>query len=180
MRFTIDREQFLKSLNAVGHAIAPKIAIAMLANYRIALTEKGLEILGSNNEISIRSIVPYMIGGREIIRAGILAVDAGQMEAARSLGLSKGTSMMLVVLPQAIKNILPALANELDTMVKESSICSVLGMAELMWGAKTVANTTYKTLSPYVLAALVYFLINFPASKAIEAIERRMRRGDRR
>ena len=71
MRFTIDREQFLKSLNAVGHAIAPKIAIAMLANYRIALTEKGLEILGSNNEISIRSIVPYMIGGREIIRAGI-------------------------------------------------------------------------------------------------------------
>ena len=116
----------------------------------------------------------------EIIRAGILAVDAGQMEAARSLGLSKGTSMMLVVLPQAIKNILPALANELVTMVKESSICSVLGMAELMWGAKTVANTTYKTLSPYVLAALVYFLINFPASKAIEAIERRMRRGDRR
>jgi ABC-type amino acid transport system permease subunit len=102
------------------------------------------------------------------------------MEAAHSLGLSKGTSMMLVVLPQAIKNILPALANELVTMVKESSICSVLGMAELMWGAKTVANTTYKTLSPYVLAALVYFLINFPASKETEAIESRMRRGDRR
>ncbi len=116
----------------------------------------------------------------EIIRAGILAVDAGQMEAARSLGLSKVKSMRLVVLPQAIKNILPALANELVTMVKESSICSILGMAELIWGAKTVANTTYKTLSPYVLAAFVYFLINFPASKGIEAIERRMRRGDRR
>ena len=102
------------------------------------------------------------------------------MEAARSLGLSKVKSMRLVVLPQAIKNILPALANELVTMVKESSICSILGMAELIWGAKTVANTTYKTLSPYVLAAFVYFLINFPASKGIEAIERRMRRGDRR
>ena len=111
----------------------------------------------------------------EIIRAGILAVDAGQMEAARSLGLSKVKSMRLVVLP-----LLPALANELVTMVKESSICSILGMAELIWGAKTVANTTYKTLSPYVLAAFVYFLINFPASKGIEAIERRMRRGDRR
>ena len=115
----------------------------------------------------------------EIIRAGILAVDSRQNEAARSLGLSSWQSMKLVVLPQAIKNILPALANELVTMVKESSICSVLGMTELIWGAKTVATTTYKTLSPYVLAALVYFIINYPASKAIEAIERRMRRGDR-
>lgn len=115
----------------------------------------------------------------EIFRAGILAVDAGQMEAARSLGLSKYQGMKLIVLPQAIKNILPALANELVTMVKESSICSILGMAELIWGAKTVATTTYKTLSPYVLAAFIYFLINFPASKGIEAVERRMRRGDR-
>ncbi len=115
----------------------------------------------------------------EIIRAGILAVDVGQMEAARSLGLSKQKSMQLVILPQAVKNILPALANELVTMVKESSVCSILGMTELIWGAKTVANTTLKTLSPYVLAAFVYFLINFPASKAIEAVERRMRRGDR-
>ncbi len=115
----------------------------------------------------------------EIIRAGILAVDAGQTEAARSLGLTAWQSMRLVVLPQAIKNILPALANELVTMVKESSVCSVLGMSELIWGAKTVASTTYKTLSPYVLAAIVYFAINYPASKAIEAIERRMRRGDK-
>ena len=115
----------------------------------------------------------------EIFRAGILAVDSGQTEAARSLGLSSWQSMKLVVLPQAIKNILPALANELVTMVKESSICSVLGMTELIWGAKTVASTTYKTLAPYVLAAIVYFVINFPASKAIEAVERRMRRGDK-
>ncbi len=115
----------------------------------------------------------------EIIRAGILAVDAGQMEAARSLGLTKGQGMRLIVLPQAVKNILPALANELVTMVKESSICSILGMSELIWGAKTVANTTLKTLSPYVLAAIVYFALNFPASKAIEAIERRLRRADR-
>ena len=115
----------------------------------------------------------------EIFRAGILAVDKGQTEAARSLGLSAWQGMRLVVLPQAIKNILPALANELVTMVKESSICSVLGMSELIWGAKTVASTTYKTLSPYVLAALIYFAINYPASKAIEAVERRMRRGDK-
>ena len=115
----------------------------------------------------------------EIFRAGILAVDAGQMEAARSLGLSKWQGMKLVVLPQAIKNVLPTLANEVVTMVKESSICSMLGMAELMFGAKAVASTTYISLAPYTLAALIYFCINYPASKAIEAVERRMRRGDR-
>ena len=115
----------------------------------------------------------------EIFRAGILAVVAGQMEAARSLGLSKWQGMKLVVLPQAIKNVLPALANEVVTMVKESSICSMLGMAELMFGAKAVASTTYISLAPYTLAALIYFCINYPASKAIEAVERRMRRGDR-
>ena len=115
----------------------------------------------------------------EIFRAGILAVDKGQMEAARSLGLSNWQSMRLVVLPQAIKNILPALANEVVTMVKESSICSVLGMAEMMFAAKTIAGSTGISLAPYTLAALVYFCINYPASKGIEAIERRMRRGDK-
>ena len=114
----------------------------------------------------------------EIFRGGILAVDKGQMEAARSLGLTQWQGMKFVVLPQAIKNILPSLANEVITMVKESSICSTYGMMELMWGAKTVAATTYVTLGPYVLAAIIYFCVNFPASKAIEAIERRMRRGD--
>ncbi len=116
----------------------------------------------------------------EIFRAGILAVDGGQMEAARSLGLSKWKAMKLVVLPQAVKNILPTLANEMVTMVKESSICMALGMQELMWGAKTVASSTYISIGPYILAAIIYFCINFPASKAIEAVERRMRRGDQR
>ena len=115
----------------------------------------------------------------EIFRAGILAVDAGQTEAARSLGLSSWQSMRLVVLPQAIKNILPTLANELVTMVKESSICSTIGMMDLMWGAKNVAATTFISVGPYMVAALIYFCINYPASKAIEAIERRMRRGDK-
>ena len=115
----------------------------------------------------------------EIFRAGILAVDIGQTEAARSLGLSQWQNMKLVVLPQAIKNVLPALANEIVTMVKESSICMTLGMAELMFCSKTVASSTYITLAPYVLAAFLYFIINYPASKAIEAVERRMRRGDK-
>ena len=115
----------------------------------------------------------------DVIYMTIEQKDKGQTEAARSLGLSSWQSMRLVVLPQAIKNVLPALANEVVTMVKESSICSVLGMAEIMYTAQAVAGNSYITLSPYVLAAIIYFCINYPASKAIEAIERRMRRGDK-
>ena len=115
----------------------------------------------------------------EIFRAGILAVDAGQTEASRSLGLSSWQTMRLVVLPQAIKNILPTLANEVITMVKESSICSTIGMMDLMWGARNVAATTFISVGPFMVAALIYFCINYPAGKAIEAIERRMRRGDK-
>ena len=92
----------------------------------------------------------------------------------------KVKGMKMVVLPQAIKNVLPALANEIVTMVKESSICSMLGIADLMFVAKTTCSSTYISLAPYTLAAVIYFCINFPASKAIEAVERRMRRGDMR
>ena len=115
----------------------------------------------------------------EIIRGGIMAVDEGQNEAGRSLGLNFAQTMLYIIIPQALKNVLPALANEIVTMVKESSICSMLGMEELMFGAKAVASATYVSLAPYTLAALIYFCINYPASKAIEAVERRMRRGDK-
>jgi polar amino acid transport system permease protein len=116
----------------------------------------------------------------EIFRAGILAGDSGQMEAARSLGLSQGQSMRLVVLPQAIKNVLPALANEVITMVKESSVCMVLGMAEIMFTAQTIGGSTMITIGPYMVAAFTYFLITYPTSKVIDRIERSMRRGDKR
>ena len=115
----------------------------------------------------------------EIFRAGILAVDSGQMEAARSLGLSQSQSMRLVILPQAIKNVLPALANEVVTMIKESSICMMIGMSEIMFAAQTIAGSTYISVGPYMLAAIIYFVINYPTSKVIEHIERRMRRGDK-
>lgn len=137
--------------------------------------------------IRLNTFIPFVVAlalnssayVAEIFRAGILAVDSGQMEAARSLGLSKWDSMKLVVLPQAVKNVLPAIANEVVTMVKESSICSTYGTMELMWAAKTVAGSTMIGVGPYVLVAIIYFCINYPASKAIEAIERRMRRGDK-
>ena len=116
----------------------------------------------------------------EIIRSGIQSIDGGQTEAARSLGLTQTQNLRFIILPQAIKNVLPALANEVVTMVKESSICSTYGMMELTWAARNVAGTTTISVGPFVLVAAIYFCINFPASKAIEAIERRMRRGDKR
>ena len=84
----------------------------------------------------------------EIVRAGIDAVDKGQMEAARSLGMKKSTAMILIVVPQAIRNILPAIGNEFVTVIKESSMASVVGVGELMYAAKIVQGSTYRSLEP--------------------------------
>lgn len=113
----------------------------------------------------------------EIIRAGILAVDGGQNEAARSLGLSSWQSMKLVVLPQAIKNILPALGNEFVTVIKESSIVSVIGLADLMFRTNDVIALTFKSLACLAIAALCYFAMTFTGGRLIDLAERKMNHG---
>lgn len=113
----------------------------------------------------------------EIFRAGILAVDKGQMEAARSLGLPQGLAMRLVVLPQAIKNILPALGNEFVVVIKESSIVSVIGIAELMYNTGVVRGASFRPMEPLLVAAGIYFLLTFPLSKLMAYAERRMHHG---
>lgn len=112
----------------------------------------------------------------EIIRSGIQAVDIGQTEAARSLGFNKRQSMNLVVLPQAIKNILPALGNEFVTVIKESSIVSVIGIADLMYRTNGVKAKNYKTLECLFIAAMIYFILTFVGSRIISFLERRMNR----
>ena len=114
----------------------------------------------------------------EIIRSGIQAVDRGQTEAARSLGLNGGQTMLRVVLPQAVKNILPALGNEFVVVIKESSIVSIIGIADLMYKANTVRGNTFQPFEPLLVAAVVYFLLTFPLSKLLAYIERRMRKHD--
>ncbi|MDY2982867.1 MAG: amino acid ABC transporter permease, partial [Eubacteriales bacterium] len=110
----------------------------------------------------------------EVFRSGIQAVDRGQSEAARSLGLNKAQTMIHVVLPQAVRNILPALGNEFVTLVKESSICSTIGVSELMFGANLTRGATYQTMGPLLLAAGLYLCMTFPASKLLGYVERRM------
>jgi len=116
----------------------------------------------------------------EIIRSGIQSIDLGQTEAARSLGMSQWQNMRYIVLPQAIKNILPAIANEFVTIIKESSICWTIGVQEIMYAVNSVKAATYSIAEPLVIAALLYFCLTFPTSKIIEYFERKMSRGDKR
>lgn len=113
----------------------------------------------------------------EIIRSGIQAVDPGQMEAARSIGFTYGESMRKVILPQAVKNILPALGNEFVTVIKESSIVSVIGIADLMFRTNDVIAVTYRSLQALLIAALMYFVMTFFISRLISFAERKMKNG---
>jgi len=114
----------------------------------------------------------------EIIRAGIDAVDKGQMEAARSLGMNQRLAMFNVVIPQAFKNILPALGNEFVSVIKESSMVSVIGVAELMYNAGVVRGNTALGLEPVIIAAVIYFILTFTMTRALGYVERRMKASD--
>ena len=110
----------------------------------------------------------------EIIRSGISSIDKGQMEAARSLGLNHKQAMKKVILPQAIKNILPALVNEFITLIKESSITYTVGVGELMYAGKSISSGIYEPVRPFIYTALVYFIMTFCLSKAMGRLERRL------
>jgi polar amino acid transport system permease protein len=114
----------------------------------------------------------------EILRSGIQSIDIGQTEAARSLGLTQGQNMRYIVLPQTIKNILPAIANEFVTIIKERAVCMVLGMQEIMFTTKLVQNALFQPVEPLIVATVMYFVLTFPTSKIIQHFERKMRRGD--
>ena len=116
----------------------------------------------------------------EIIRSGIQSIDGGQSEAARSLGMNRRQTMVYIVLPQAIKNILPAIANEFVTIIKESSICYTIGVQEIMSAVNSVSSATFSIGEPLIIAACVYFCLTFPTSKIIAHFERKMSRGDKR
>lgn len=114
----------------------------------------------------------------EIIRSGIQSIDGGQTEAARSLGLTQGQNMRYIVLPQAIKNILPAIANEFVTIIKESAITYTIGVQDIMAAVNAAKGALYIIIEPLLVATLMYFCLTFPTSKLIAYFERRMRRGD--
>lgn len=113
----------------------------------------------------------------EIVRSGINAVPKGQTEAAYSLGIRPRQTMLKVILPQAIRNILPALGNEFVTIIKDSSLLATIGVMELYNGAQTTSSTTYQSLSPWLLVAVYYFVVTFITSRLVNLLERKLGKG---
>ncbi len=140
--------------------------------------------------IIIKSIFPVMVTAMisfginsgayvsEIIRAGIMAVDNGQLEASRSLGLSYGQSMFKVIVPQAIKNILPALGNEFIVLLKETSVAGYIALDDLTRAAMKIRNITYDPKTPLFIVAYLYLLMTIGLTKLLDGFERRLREGD--
>ncbi len=114
----------------------------------------------------------------ELIRSGLNAVDKGQMEAARSLGLSKAQAMAKIILPQAIKNILPAIGNECIALLKETSVAGYVAIVDLTKAATNIRNTTFDAVNPLIVLALVYLIIVVVMTKLLAILERRLRRSD--
>lgn len=144
----------------------------------------GLNAFGIKFSAMTSSVIALSVNSAayvaEIIRSGIDAVDNGQMEAARSLGMPQAMSMRHIILPQAIKNILPAIGNEFVAVIKESSMASVIGVSEIMYASKIVTGATYRSMEPLMIAAVFYFVITFSLGRLMGYFERRMKASDSR
>ncbi len=116
----------------------------------------------------------------EIVRSGIMSIDKGQMEAGRSLGLSYANTMRLVILPQAFKNVLPAMGNELITLLKETSMVTVIGLKDLTKGAMIIQSKTYQAFVPFFAIAIIYLIMVMILTWLVGKLERRMRQSDLR
>ena len=154
---------------ALMHINAPTIQIGVLG-VDFSRLIPGIIIISMNSGAYVS----------ETVRAGINAVPKGQLEAAYSLGIRPKNAMRYVILPQAIKNILPALGNEFITIIKDSSLLSAIGVMELWNGATTVATTTYLPLTPLLFAAFYYLIMTSILTLALKAFENRMGQGDKK
>ena len=114
----------------------------------------------------------------EIIRSGIQSVDKGQMEAARSMGMPKRMAMSQIILPQAMKNILPAIGNEFATLIKETSIVSLIGIHDLMYSSDTVRGATFTVFLPLLMTAFLYFVMTTTIAFFMDKLERKLQASD--
>lgn len=114
----------------------------------------------------------------EIIRSGIQSVDKGQMEAARSMGMPKRMAMRQIILPQAMKNILPAIGNEFATLIKETSIVSLIGIHDLMYSSDTVRGATFTVFIPLLMTAFLYFVMTTTIAFFMDKLERKLQVSD--
>ncbi len=150
----------------------------------VQLLIMGFVIFSSSRSFSLIGALTLGINSgaytAEIIRGGLMGVDKGQMEAGRSLGLNYVDTMRFIIIPQAIKSILPALGNEFIVLLKDTSLISVIGGQELLYAARGVVSRTYEAMFPYIGSAIIYLVLVMIFTWLLGIFERRLRKSDRR
>ena len=155
------------------------IVVQLLVFYYVLLPLMGLHMTG----VQVSILVFGLNSGAyisETMRSGIMSVDGGQMEAGRAVGLSFGTTMVKIVIPQAIKKILPTLGNEFISLIKETSVVSFVGAADLYVAFNNIGSNSYEFMVPYLVMALIYIALVLIISLGIKIMERSLRKSDRR
>ena len=155
------------------------IVVQLLVFYYVLLPVIGWKITG----IQVSVLVFGLNSGAyisEIMRSGIQSVDPGQMEAGRAVGLSFGVSMTKIVIPQAVKNILPTFGNECISLIKETSVVSFVGAADLYVAFSYIGSSSYEFMVPYLVMALIYIVLVLVISLLVKLMERSLKKSDRR
>ena len=155
------------------------IVVQLLIFYYVLLPLMGIRL----NGVEVSVLVFGLNSGAyisETMRSGIQSVDIGQMEAGRAVGLSFGTTMMKIVIPQAIKNILPTLGNEFIALIKETSVVSFVGATDLYLAFNLIGTNSYEFMVPYLVMALIYIILVLIISLGIKLMERSLGKSDRR
>lgn len=151
------------------------LIVQLLIIYNLVFTSR------NTNEILVAAVCFGINSGAyvaEIVRAGIESIDKGQYEAGRSLGLNRTQTMYLIIMPQAIKNILPALGNEFIVLIKETSVASIIAVTDLTKAAQYIGSVTWDILTPLIITAVFYLIIVLGLTKLLGIFERRMSQGD--
>ncbi len=163
----------------VGLFRGTPIVVQLLVFYYVMLPLMGVHMTGVQVSILVFGLnsAAYI---SEIMRSGIMSVDQGQMEAGRAVGLSFGTTMIKIVIPQAVKNILPTLGNEFIALIKETSVVSFVGAADLYVAFSYIGSNSYEFMVPYLVMAVIYILLVLLISIGIKLMERSLRKSDRR
>ena len=163
----------------VGLFRGTPIVVQLLVFYYVMLLIMGIRISG----LQVAILVFGLNSGAyisEIMRGGILSVDAGQMEAGRAVGLGYWTTMLRIVIPQAVKNILPTMGNEFIALIKETSVVSFVGAADLYVAFNYIGSNSYEFMVPYLVMAIIYIILVLIISAGIKIMERSLRKSDRR
>ncbi|NLL53062.1 MAG: amino acid ABC transporter permease [Peptococcaceae bacterium] len=163
----------------VGLFRGTPVVVQLLVAYYVALPLLGINMPALNVCVLVFGLNSGAYVS-EIMRSGILSVDPGQMEAGRAVGLSYRVTMMKIVVPQAIKNILPTLGNEFIALIKETSVVSFVGAADLYVAFNYIGSNSYEFMVPYLVMAIIYIVLVMIAALLIRLMERSLRKSDRR